>query len=375
MKLFKLPDLGEGLPDAQIREWYIKEGDTVAMDQPLVAMETAKALVDVPAPYAGVIEKLFGAVNDTINTGDPLIGFVDATATADTERKDTGTVVGNIEVSDTVIADDTFSVGMAGSHDAATPAARALARSRGVDLNNIHTQDGHVHVADVKNASKTTTKLAEGFEPLSAVRRAMILSMEKSHQEVVPVTITDDADIHAWYGKDNITIRIIRAIAQACAAEPMLNASFDGKHMAYKLNPAINIGLAVDTKHGLYVPVIHDAANKSDADIRALINQYKQQAETKSIAKDALHGATIILSNFGTIAGRYATPILLPPMTAIVGIGKLRDEVVAFKGEIVIHKVLPISLSVDHRAITGGEAARFLSGLITNLSGSADHAE
>ena len=372
MKLFKLPDLGEGLPDAQIREWYIKEGDTVAMDQPLVAMETAKALVDVPAPYAGVIEKLFGAVNDTINTGDPLIGFVDATATSDTERKDTGTVVGNIEVSDTVIADDTFSIGMAGSHDAATPAARALARSRGVDLNNIHTQNGQVHVADVKAACKTTAKLAEGFEPLSAVRRAMILSMEKSHQEIVPVTITDDIDIHAWYGKDNITMRIIRAIAKACAAEPMLNASFDGKHMAYKLNSAINIWLAVDTKHGLYVPVIHDAAHKSDDDIRALINQYKQQAETKSIPKEALHGATIILSNFGTIAGRYATPILLPPMTAIVGIGKLRDEVVAFHGEIAIHKVLPMSLSVDHRAITGGEAARFLSELITNLSASAD---
>lgn len=370
MKIFRLPDLGEGLPDAQIREWYIKEGDSVTIDQPLVAMETAKALVDVPSPYDGIIEKLFGTIEDTIQTGDPLIGFADNAEKADVGRQDTGTVVGNIEVNDTVIANDTFHIRNTTPHDAITPAARALARRRDIDLHKVPAHDGQIHIADLKIAAKTHAASPEGFEPLSAVRRAMILSMEKSHKEIVPVTITDDVDIHAWYGKENITIRIIRAIEKACALEPMLNASFDGKRMAYKLNPQVNIGLAVDTSHGLYVPVLHNISEQSDDTIRSLINQYKQQAETKSIPKEALHGATIMLSNFGTIAGRYATPILLPPMTAIVGIGQLREAVVAFQGQIVIHKILPISLSVDHRAITGGEAARFLQALITSLSDS-----
>lgn len=367
MKIFKLPDLGEGLPDAQIREWYIKEGDFVKVDQPLVAMETAKALVDVPSPYEGVIEKLFGAVDDMIRTGDPLISFIDTTSTSDAERKDTGTVVGNIEAGDKIVADDTFNVKNTTNYNSPTPAVLALARRRGVDLTSLSTADGQIRMADIKAASKTASVPFEGFEPLPAVRRAMILSMEKSHQEIVPVTITDDADIQAWYGQENITIRIIRAIAKACTAEPMLNAYFNGKQMTYKVNKTINIGLAVDTPHGLYVPVLHDVASLSDEAIRTLINQYKQQAETKSIPKEALQGATIMLSNFGTIAGRYATPIILPPMTAIVGIGQLRDDVVAFEGDIVIHKTLPLSLSVDHRAITGGEAARFLKKLIEHL--------
>jgi hypothetical protein len=201
MKIFKLPDLGEGLPDAQIREWYVKEGDSVTMDQPLAAMETAKALVDIPSPYDGIIEKLFGAIEDTIQTGDPLIGFIDNTAATDIERKDTGTVVGNIEVSDMVITDNTFSTRSTTPHDAITPAARALARRRGIDLHKLSSRNEQVHIADLKVASKTPMALPEGFEPLSAVRRAMILSMKKSHEEIVPVTITDDVDIHAWYGK------------------------------------------------------------------------------------------------------------------------------------------------------------------------------
>ena len=368
MKLFHLPDLGEGLPDAEIREWYIKEGDSVEVDQPLVSMETAKALVDVPAPHAGTIEKLFGASGDTIQTGDPLIGFEGEGAHSETVREDSGTVVGTIEVSDDVISDDTFGGGVT-TERVASPGVRALARRRGVNINALAT-DGRVQASHVKAVAKKAipSEMSDGYEKMSAVRRAMILSMEKSHQEVVPVCITDDADIHAWYGKANITMRIIRAIAKACAAEPMLNAHFDGKHMAYKLNSAVNLGLAVDTKHGLYVPVLKDIDNLSDDEVRTTINTLKEQAESKSIPQEALRDGTIMLSNFGTIAGRYATPILLPPMTAIIGVGKLRDEVVAYDGQPAIHKVIPLSVTVDHRAVTGGEAARFLQALINELA-------
>lgn len=367
MIIFRLPDLGEGLPDAEIREWYIKPGDTVKVDQPLVAMETAKALVDVPAPNDGIIEKLYGDVGDTIHTGDPLIGFEGESEHDEPVREDSGTVVGAIEASDRVIADDTFG-GATVTEQVASPAVRALARRRGVELETLSTQAGRIRASHVKHVAKTTTHTAaEGYEPMSAIRRAMIMSMEKSHREVVPVSLSDDADINAWYGTDNITLRIIRAIAKACEAEPVLNAYFDGKAMALKHNDHINIGLAVDTKHGLYVPVLKDVIQQSDEQLRETINRYKEQSQSKSIPQEDLHGATIILSNFGTIAGRYANPILLPPMTAIVGVGKLRDEVVAVDGNAAVHKVIPLSVTVDHRAVTGGEAARFLQTLIETL--------
>jgi 2-oxoisovalerate dehydrogenase E2 component (dihydrolipoyl transacylase) len=367
MNIFRLPDLGEGLPDAEIREWYVKEGETVKTDQPIAAMETAKALVDVPAPFDGVIEKLYGEPGDTIQTGEPLIGFEGAGAHEEPVREDSGTVVGSIEVSDEIVADDTFG-GVATTEHAASPAVRALARRRGVELGLLATQDGRIHASHVKKISKTTpVEAPTDFQTMSAVRRAMILSMNKSHQEVVPVTLTDDADIQSWYGTDNITMRIIRAIAAGCKAEPMLNSHFNGKHMAFKLNEEVNIGLAVDTPHGLYVPVLKNVAQTSDEDLRATINRFKEQSQTKSIPQSDLHGGTIMLSNFGTIAGRYANPILLPPMTAIIGVGKLRDEVVAVDGAPAVHKIIPLSVTVDHRAITGGEAARFLKTLIDNL--------
>lgn len=369
MKIFRLPDLGEGLPDAIIREWYIKEGDAVTTDQPLVAMETAKALVDVPAPFDGTIEKCFGAAGDTIQTGEPLIGFEGEGAHDESVREDSGTVVGSIEVSDNIVADDTFGGGVATEH-VASPAVRALARRRGVDLATLKTQDGRIHSSHVKRVSKTTNTAAldDDYQELPAVRRAMILSMSKSHSEVVPVTLTDDADIHAWYGNENITLRIIRAVAAACEAEPMLNAHFNGKQMAYKLNENVNIALAVDTPHGLYVPVLKNVTHSNDEELRTTINRFKEQSQTKSIPQDDLRGGTIMLSNFGTIAGRYATPILLPPMTAIIGVGKLHDAVVAVDGAAAVHKVMPLSVTVDHRLITGGEVARFLKVLIDALS-------
>ena len=322
MIIFRLPDLGEGLPDAEIREWYISVGDTVKVDQPLVAMETAKALVDVPAPHDGIIEKLYGDVGDTIHTGNPLIGFEGDSDHDETMRKDSGTVVGSIEMSDDIIADDTYG-GTTTTEHTASPAVRALARRRGVDLNTLNTQDSRIRSSHVKRAARTHTTAAtpEGYKPLSAIRRAMIMSMEKSHHEVVPVNLSDDSDINAWYGTDNITLRMIRAIAAACQAEPVLNGYFDSKAMAIKHNDHVNIGLAVDTPHGLYVPVLRDIINSSDDELR----------------------------------------------TAIVGAGKLRDDVVAVDGKPVVHKVIPLSLTVDHRAVTGGEAARFLQTLITQL--------
>ncbi|MDF1795868.1 MAG: dihydrolipoamide acetyltransferase family protein [Coxiellaceae bacterium] len=374
MKTFKLPDLGEGLPDAIIREWYINVGEEVKVDQPLVAMETAKALVDVPSPYHGNIEKLFGEVGDTINTHDPLIGF--AGDAEEGSREDSGTVVGAIEVSGDVMNESATGVKTqkAGGAVKVTPAVRLLAKRLGVDLSGITGTgpQGMISKADVEAAQGSTgvataADVEVKGEVLSGLRRAMVMSMQQSHQEIVPVTLCDDADIHSWQ-KQDVTVRLIRAIQSAVKQEPLANSFYHGKTMSVETFEQVNVGMAVDTPEGLFVPVIKDVANLSDEQLREKINQFKQQAQTKSIAQDDLHGATIMLSNFGAFAGKYANPIIVPPMVCILGVGRSRDSAVVVDGNVEVHKLMPLSVTVDHRAVTGGEATRFLRAVMDALS-------
>lgn len=373
MKLFRLPDLGEGLPDAIIREWYVKPGDTVKRDAPIVAMETAKALVDVPAPFDGKVEKCFGAVGETIETGQPLVGFEgEAEAVAGTQ--DSGTVVGAIEVSDTVLQESATGVQKTvrtTQHVKATPAVRALARQLGVALDQVPHAGERVTAEDVKHFANTHAPAATpapGMEKLSPARRAMVLSMSESHANIVPVTLSDDADIQDWAAGEDFTVRMLRAITMACEKEPQLNSYYDGKSLSIQRHSMVNVGLAVDTEHGLFVPVIQDVAQQSDTALRESINTFKSQAQSKTLPPAALKGATIMLSNFGSLAGRYANPIIVPPMVAIVGVGRMREEAVPQSGQITIRRMLPLSLTIDHRAVTGGEAARFLRALMDALA-------
>jgi len=368
MKIFKLPDLGEGLPDAQIRKWYVKEGDVVKVDQPLVAMETAKALVDVPAPFDGKVKKLFGVPGDVIETGSPLIGF-EGEGESEEEEKDAGTVVGAIEASENVLQESATGVSTqrASGSIKATPAVRMLAKQLGVDLNSVTPSGDHITTGDVKAAAnisgEKSQKIApapEGFTQLSNIKRAMVLSMTQSHKEVVPVTLTEDADIHTWYKKEDLMVRLARAIEKAAKAEATLNAHFDGASMSTKPFSEINIAMAVDMPHGLFVPVLKNAAKMSANQMRDQIEKFKKQAKAKTLSPEDSKGGTIMLSNFGAFAGKYANPVLLPPMVCIIGIGRTRDEVVAHHGKMEIHPVMPLSITCDHRAVTGGEMARFL---------------
>ena len=380
MKVFKLPDLGEGLPDATIREWYVSVGDKVEVDQPLVAMETAKALVDIPSPFAGKIEKLFGEVDNTIETGQPLVGFEGETEVE--ELKDTGTIVGVIEAGDTIFQEPSASIiSIIAKKESekksikATPAVRLLAKQLGIDLTSIEPKGAMITTEEVKQAAQIiqipkdsqTQKVKGDLTPLSPTRRAMVQSMSLSHREVVPVSLMDDADLAAWTVEQDITLRIIRAIEAACESVPIMRAHFDGEAMCYKLNESINIGIAVDTFHGLYVPVLKDVGRQGDSSLRKKINRFKELAQSRSFLPEDLCDATIMLSNFGVFAGRYANPILLPPMVTIIGIGRTRDAVVPVDGKLAIHCILPISVTSDHRLITGGEIARFLKALIKSL--------
>ena len=375
MKIFKLPDLGEGLPDAIIREWYIKVGDAVDLDQPLLAMETAKALVDVPSPFVGKIEKLYGETGDTIETGHPLIGFEEEAEGSEKSKDDAGTIVGVIEAGETVLQEAVFGISAKLNKKKvikATPAVRILAKQLGVDLSSITPKGNMINAEEIKEAAQLLVaskhyKVKGKFTPLSNIRRAMVQSMSQSHRDVVPVSLMDDADLHSWIGKQDITLRLIRAIEVACKEVPIMNAYFDGEAMRYQLNESINVGIAVDTPHGLYVPVLKDIASINDFELRQKINLFKKQARSRSFPPDDLQGKTIMLSNFGTVAGRYANPILLPPIVTIIGVGRIRDEVVPENGSPAIHKILPLSVTSDHRLINGGEIARFLKVLIVSL--------
>ncbi|WP_213949608.1 dihydrolipoamide acetyltransferase family protein [Luteibacter sp. dw_328] len=456
IKTFYLPDLGEGLPDATVVEWHVKEGDTIKLDAPLVSMETAKAVVDVPSPYSGTVKKLHGAVGDIIETGASLADFeidpnarqraeaestghhhgpkksvgsqapddaskviasddggeIDSDGPAPAKREDEGTVVGAMVSGNAVHTEQVSSAGGV----KAVPAVRALAKKMKIDLTRVQPTGagGVITMGDVKNAaangsaavgsapaarpaaaqhlaptlpepgpapSRTPVSLAgkavrtsppgkEAMgqpEQLKGVRRNMARVMADAHAQVVPTSIVDDADLHAWIGKQDITARLIRAVVVACKAVPALNAWFNGKDLTRTLHPHVDIGIAVDTDDGLFVPALRNADVLDGAGIRAAIKRLRSSVEDRSIAASELSGYTISLSNFGMFAGRYATPVVVPPTVAIVGAGKLSHDVVAVMGGIEVHRRMPLSLTFDHRAATGGEAARFLKAMIDDL--------
>lgn len=367
MRYFKLPDLGEGLPEAEIVEWHVKVGDTVKADEPLVSVETAKAIVEVPAPCAGVIAALFGEAGDIVHTGEPLVEF-------EGEDEDSGTVVGELRRSDSGPRQEQFIIGAAPSsrqahHQKATPAVRALAERLGVDIQQISGTGpgGLVTADDVHNSARTEKDLGKA-ESLRGVRRTMAKTMAASHEVVVPVSIYEDVDIHDWPAGTDITIRLVRALAEACKASPSLNAWFDGDTLSRRLLDQVHVGIAVDTEEGLFVPVLRDVASRPIKDLREGLNNLRADVKARSIPPREMQGATITLSNFGTIAGQYANPIVVPPQVAIIGAGVIREKVVPHKGKASIRRILPLSLTFDHRAATGGEAARFLAAMVQALS-------
>ena len=326
MRVFNLPDLGEGLQEARIVEWHVKPGEEIAADQAMVSVETDKAIVEVPAPFDGRVEKLFGQAGDAIHVGAPLVGFA-----GDTE--DTGTVVGTLV------------------ETKATPAVRALARSLSVDLASVKGSGpgGVATSEDVKQAAR------------GGLRRAMATNLSASHAAVVPVSLFDDADIEHWPEDTKPLERLARAVVAAARAEPGLNAWYeDGSRRAF---PEVHLGIAVDLPDGLLVPVLRNAERSIEG-----MNDLIHKAKNRTLPPAGLRGATITLTNFGSIGGRYATPLVVPPMVAIVGAGAIRKApVVTAQGDLAAHRVLPVSLSFDHRAATGGEAARFLNALIADL--------
>jgi 2-oxoisovalerate dehydrogenase E2 component (dihydrolipoyl transacylase) len=361
MRQFMLPDLGEGLEEAEIVTWHVNEGDRVVVDQPLVSVETDKAVVEVPSPQSGRIARLFGGKGDLIKVGAPLVEFAE-----DGQAQDTGTVVGELgheekaaREAPTPAPARTLQV---------LPAVRALARKLDVDLNLVQASGpgGTITRADVERAAKSLAE-AGPAEPLRGMRRAMAQRMAAAHAEVMRTTVTDEADIEEWRKGEDVTIRLVRAIASACQAEPSLNAWYNAEAGERRLIKRIDIGIAVDTEGGLIVPVLRNVGERDARDLRAGLDRLRADAAARSIPPEELRGATITLSNFGMIGGRFANLVVVPPQVAIVGAGRIDQRVLVHNGAPAVRRVLPLSLTVDHRVVTGGEAARFLVALKADL--------
>lgn len=374
MTIFKLPDLGEGLQEAEIREWRVQVGDEVKVDQPLVSVETDKAVVEVPSPASGKIARFYGEAGDTIEVGQPLVAFEGEAAVAaappaeDKEAiRDTGVVVGAMKQGSEVVAEKATTVGTAAGIKV-TPAVRALAHRLNVDLTIVTPTgpDGMIIAADVQRVHKILTEVGP-LEKLRGPRKAMANTMSQARDEVCPATISDDAVLHAWESPQDITVRLIRALVAGCRREPSLNAWYDAHDIGRRVLEKIHVGVAVDTDEGLFVAVLQDVARRDEASLRSGLKAMREAAQNRTVPPEELRGYTIVLSNFGRFGGKYATPVVVPPTVAIVGAGSVREAVVPINGEIGISKILPLSLSFDHRCVTGGEAARFLAAVIEDL--------
>lgn len=353
MSEFRLPDLGEGLDEAEIVSWGVAVGDEVVAGQTLVSVETDKAIVDIPALERGRVTVLHGAPKDRVKVGAVLIEF------ADEARTDAGALVGRLPTPKVA----------SGGVVKAMPAVRALAEHLGIDLVNVAAtgRTGEVTRADVERIAAGRRSGDEG-QALRGVRRTMAANMARAHAAVVPATAMDQADVHGWWNQQSdVLVRLIRAVAAGCLASPALNAWYDDKAQTRRLHDHIDLGIAVDDPEGLFVPVVRDIGNCNASELRLEIDRLAAAVRERRLTPDEMKGQTVTLSNFGALGGRFAALVVVPPQVAILGAGRVGPALVATPDGPVARNVLPLSLTFDHRVVTGGEAARFLAAVIADL--------
>ncbi|MEO6434648.1 MAG: dihydrolipoamide acetyltransferase family protein, partial [Tepidisphaeraceae bacterium] len=438
--IFYLPDLGEGLDEAELIEWTVRVGQRVEENTTLAKMETAKALVEVPSPRGGVVAMLHGKPGQAIKVGAPLVTFKDAAGAAAgnsgarkaekaeriepvavEERRDAGTVVGN--VSD---APATRGEGVQ-----AAPAVRKLARDLGVDLAQVAGTGigGRITADDVQTiahdgnkpqpapmpsspASRSASpspgatlapltpapspstpstppapRPAAGIGavriPFRGVRRTIAEHLRHSVSNAVHYTVMDEADVTAL---DMLRRKLVAASNEKISLLPFvavavcrvlsgrlgskfgrLNSTVDDEKQEIVQHPMVHLGIATDTESGLMVPVIRDAQHLGVLELSRQIAQLAQSARNRQIKHTELTGSTFTLSNFGAMGGRFGTPIINYPEAGILAIGRAREGVVVRDGMLGVGKILPLSLSADHRVIDGGTAASALAKIIDLL--------
>ncbi len=370
---FHLPDLGEGLPEAEVVEWHVSVGDEVHSGQPLVSVETDKAVVDIPSPRTARIVALHGSPGDIVAVGAALVEF-------ERGESDKGAVVGRLaETPAEVSAPEPTPSALDRTRIRATPKARRRARELGVALEHVSPTGDIVQLEDVELAAAESTVSTAGHHArdgagvgLKGVRRAMATRMADAHVRVVPACVTEEADVSAWNTAQKPLPRLVRALIRGIQQEPLLNARFDDRALTLVPQDDIHLGIAMETKDGLFVPVLRNAAqfcgNESgDDELMSALEVLQTGVTNRSLPPEDLRGQTITLSNFGAVAGLHAQMVVVPPQVAILGAGRLFSRLTMHQGLPGTGRILPLSLTFDHRAITGVEACRFLAAAIEDL--------
>lgn len=378
---FKFPDVGEGIAEGLLVKWLVKEGDTVKEDQPIVEIETDKAVVQVPSPKSGTILKRFHNENDTVRVGEVLVTIgvagekvEEAKAETKQEPKRQPSVVGDIkeELEFNTPSSSSFSGGV-------LPYVRQLAKELKVDLTMIHGTGpgGRISEEDVRRSAQTKT--AGEAEKYGAVERVPFAGVRKSVSErllrtttsVAMVTHFDMADVSEVdkvRGKLSYLPFFIRAITNALKDFPAINSSLDESTQEIIYKKYYNIGIAVDTEYGLIVPVIKNADGKKINELAEILKGIAERTRNRTVDLEELRGGTFTISNVGMVGGLFATPIMPYPQSAILAIGRVKDFPVVKDKKIEIAKQAPLSLSFDHRLIDGADAARFVNRIIEEMS-------
>jgi pyruvate dehydrogenase E2 component (dihydrolipoamide acetyltransferase) len=420
---FRLPDIGEGLTEAEIVRWLVAVGESVEADQPIVEVETDKAVVEIPSPFAGVVLSHGGAEGDVIEVGEVLMTIGDLGEAPGEEpevdppaREDPAPIVGTLSgEAESLTPPSTQDEGLPTSVKA-LPVVRKLARDHDIDLETIQgsgpggrimRQDVEALIdapADVEPApvkehavhdeavgaghgvsdEHLETPEPERVQPsppgdrqkLSRLRRTIAANMAKSWAEIPHVTTFDDVDatrlleVRRALGERHDTkipleALVIKAVAPALDQFPEFNATLDGDDLVYHATK--DIGIAVDTPDGLLVAVIGDADAKSVMDLAGEVRRLGEGARERSLGPDELTGQTFTVSNIGAVGGGHGTPIVPYGTVAILSVGTARLRPVVYEEDLGIAPVMPLSLSYDHRVIDGAVGRRFMALVLENL--------
>ncbi len=412
---YKFPDLGEGVTEGEIKKWLVKEGDSVAKDQALAEVETDKAVVEMPSPVAGTVLKMNHKEGDLVKVGEVLIVIgekgesVPEPAAAppmvqtkpeelpEGERKPSYSVVGELPMEEVNVSSTGKVAGSKASTSVqATPAVRKMAKDLGVDISVIKGTgpNGRVTDDDVKKAKESPPpkvetpriKTAPKFDiygwvdrvPLRGIRRTTAKHMIESQTKAAQVTAMDQADVTALFAlrekvkkdvleqrKVNVTFMpfIVKAAVMALKAHPSLNSSVNDEEDEILVKKYYNIGVAVAIEDGLIVPVIKMADQKGIVELAEEIHNLAELSLSRKIDMADLKGGTFTITNYGALGTTYGTPIINYPEVAILGTGKIMEMPMVVDGKIEPRRMLPLSLTFDHRALDGAEAAKFMNDL------------
>jgi 2-oxoisovalerate dehydrogenase E2 component (dihydrolipoyl transacylase) len=405
---FKLPDIGEGIAEAEIVAWHVKLGDRVEEDQQLADMMTDKATVEMESPVAGKVVELAGEVGDQIPIGSVLVVIeTDSEAAAAAESK-TERPLGDGAKEPTKAQQEELPVtaveenlkqdkkpepkpepekeGGEQSKVLASPAVRARARDLGIHLARVRSKDGRIRHSDLDafllyqggNVPARGSAPARQDETVKIVglRRKIAENLSESNRRIPHFAIVEDFDVTALEDTrammnsdrgDNPKLTLlpflVTAMCKALADWPMLNATFDDESMTVTRHGSVAMGIATQTSNGLMVPVIRGAERMSVWQIASEIARLSEAARSGKASRDDLTGPTFTISSLGPMGGIASTPVINPPQVAIVAVNKIEEKLVAIDDEIAIAKRMNLSLSCDHRVVDGWDAASFLADL------------